>query len=585
MLSPQYLDDLPRKWTGIVSGLEDAIIQDIARRITKANYLTPTAKWQVEKARQLRLSNGEIAKRISQASGLSRKQLAKLFRDACIDSLAEDDKVYRRAGMQPQQYFRSAEFDRVIKAGVKNAQGALKNLTRTTAKTADRAFEKLLDRAYFAMQSGAWSPQKVIADTVRELADKGIETIAYPPKRDKNGNLVRHVDRADVAVRRALLTGVNQTALQISLDYAAEMGCDLVETTAHGGARPDHARWQGRIFSLSGKSRKYPDFRRSTGYGSVAGLGGANCRHSFYPYIEGSGRAYSDKHLADLDAKTVEYNGKLYSEYEARQKQRGYERAIRNTKRRVKTIDAAMTATDDPALKLELQPGFQRASVRLKKQEASLKEFLSQTGRLRDSSREQVIGFGRSEAQKAVWADRRAANSRLEEKLNWPKSALKRLRQDEKLISKGPNERAIIYNPNGSVAFIKNGGLDSVQFSPREIQKMKGCVLTHNHPYSTTFSPHDINMMRSGQLEEIRAAGKDGVFVMRNPGKWDDNFNSLKKIMDEYDEIESIVEPIVGKRLDEGLITVVEYNQIYQMYVLDILATRHHLDYFFESWD
>ena len=172
MLSPQYLDDLPRKWTGIVSGLEDAIIQDIARRITKANYLTPTAKWQVEKARQLRLSSGEITKRIAQEAGLSRKQLAKLFRAACLDSLAEDDKVYRRAGMQPQQYFRSEEFDRVIKAGVKNAQGALKNLTRTTAKTADRAFEKLLDRAYFAMQSGAWSPQKVIADTVRELADK-----------------------------------------------------------------------------------------------------------------------------------------------------------------------------------------------------------------------------------------------------------------------------------------------------------------------------------------------------------------------------------------------------------------------------
>lgn len=407
MLSPQYLDDLPRKWTGIVSDLEDAIIQDIARRITKANYLTPTAKWQVEKARQLRLSNGEIAKRISQASGLSRKQLAKLFRDACIDSLAEDDKVYRRAGMQPKQYFRSEEFDRVIKAGVKNAQGALKNLTRTTAKTADRAFEKLLDRAYFAMQSGAWPPQKVIADTVRELADKGIEIIAYPPKRDKNGNLIRHVGRADIAVRRALLTGVNQTALQISLDYAKEMGCDLVETTAHGGARPDHAQWQGRIFSLSGKSRKYPDFRRSTGYGSVTGLGGANCRHSFYPYIEGSGRAYSDKYLADLDAKTVEYNGKLYSEYEARQKQRGYERAIRDSKRQIKAIDAAISSTDDPILKLELQPDLQRASTLLKQREARLKDFLAQTRQLRDNSREQVVGFGRSEAQKAIQTTKR----------------------------------------------------------------------------------------------------------------------------------------------------------------------------------
>ena len=576
MLTPQYLDELPRKLVGITAELEEDIAKDIARRIVKADYLTPTAKWQVYKAKQLRSSNGEIAQRIARYSGKTRKEIAKLFRDACFEALGPETEVYRRAGLDPPQFYRSETFDKLVKAGIKNNKGLMKNLTKTTAKTADRAFERLLDKAYFQNLSGAWSHQEIIAKTVRELASKGIQSIAYPSG---------HVDKADVAVRRALLTSVNQTSMQLSLAYADEMGCDLVETTAHGGARPDHARWQGQIFSRSGKSKKYPDFRRSTGYGTGAGLGGWNCRHSFMAYIEGSGRAYSEEYLKKLEEKTVSYNGKKYKEYEAVQLQRSFERRIRDAKRQAGVLDAAIKASGDQTLKEELQPEFERVSVRLKSREAALKDFLQQTGRLRDTSREQAVGFGRSTAQKAVWADRRAANSRLEEKLNWPKSALKRLRQDEKLISKGPNERAIIYNPNGSVAFIKNGGLDSVQFSPREIQKMKGCVLTHNHPYSTTFSPHDINMLRNGQLEEIRAAGKDGVFVLRNPGTWDSDFDNLEKIRRDYEKVMQAVEPIVGKRLDDGLITLVEYNQIFQMHVMDSLATRHHLDYYFESWD
>ena len=32
-------------------------------------------------------------------------------------------------------------------------------------------------------------------------------------------------------------------------------GCDLVEVTAHAGARPSHAEWQGKIVSLSGQAR------------------------------------------------------------------------------------------------------------------------------------------------------------------------------------------------------------------------------------------------------------------------------------------------------------------------------------------
>lgn len=129
MLTPQYLDRLPRKLVGLYSDLEDAIISDIARRIVKADYLTPTAKWQIYKAKQLRLSNGEIAKLIQQKTGKSRQEIAKLMRTACFDALDPETQLYKRAGKKTEQFFRSEQFDKLVKAGIKNTNGLLKNFT------------------------------------------------------------------------------------------------------------------------------------------------------------------------------------------------------------------------------------------------------------------------------------------------------------------------------------------------------------------------------------------------------------------------------------------------------------------------
>lgn len=79
------------------------------------------------------------------------------------------------------------------------------------------------------------------------------------------------------------------------------MGCDLVEVTAHAGARPEHAEWQGKVYSRSGKSKKYPDLVEVTGYGTGPGLGGWNCRHSMFPFYENiSTRTYNNEELEEL---------------------------------------------------------------------------------------------------------------------------------------------------------------------------------------------------------------------------------------------------------------------------------------------
>jgi hypothetical protein len=117
---------------------------------------------------------------------------------------------------------------------------------------------------------------------------------------------------------------------------------DLVQTSAHIGARPSHAEWQGKVFSRSGASGKYPPFVESTGYGTPGGLLGINCRHSFYPFFEGlSENAYSGAERDDYAKQSIKVGDKEISVYEATQVQRRIERKIREWKRRAGAVEAA----------------------------------------------------------------------------------------------------------------------------------------------------------------------------------------------------------------------------------------------------
>ncbi len=187
-----------------------------------------------------------------------------------------------------------------------------------------------------------------------------------------------HVDKLDVATRRATLTGVNQMASKLSITQADEMECDLVETTAHVGARPTHQVWQGQVFSRSGRSGDYDDFESSTGYGSGDGLCGWNCRHSFFPYYEGlSSSAYSRERLSDYESREVSYNDEKMSYYDATQQQRYFERQIRRWKRERAGMSAADQDTGE-------------ATAKVRQWQAAQRDFLRQTGLDRDYFRERA---------------------------------------------------------------------------------------------------------------------------------------------------------------------------------------------------
>lgn len=399
MLSPEYLAGCADGILKLYRQLEDDIVRDMVRRLVSTDWqMTQSAVWQMEKAQELGLHvYDDIVRRLAQITGKTTQELKELFEDGGTETLRYDDRIYRQAGLNPLPVKQSPGMLQALTAGYKKCGQTLKNLTLTTASEAQQLFITSCNRAYMQVSSGAFDYNTAIRKAVEAFGSSGA-TVRYP---------TGHRDKIDVAVRRAVMTGVSQTCGQLQEMRLDEMDCDLVETTAHMGARLSHSYWQGQVFSRSGKHKRYPDFVASTGYGSGDGLMGWNCRHGFYPFFEGlSERAYSKEMLTEWQQHTVSYNGKTYTDYEASQKQRELERSIRDAKRTLLGIEEGKREADDE-LRRGLEEDFAAKSVKLKKQEQALADFLKQTGREEERARVQTAGFGRGIAQRAVQANKK----------------------------------------------------------------------------------------------------------------------------------------------------------------------------------
>lgn len=392
MLSPSEYDHLTDQISALYARLDQSIIEDMARRIARTGYISEATRDQAERLQQAGLLYEDIIAEIARTNDASAAMVRALFEDAGVQSIRNDNRFYHAAGLEGIVKMSDAALQ-TLNAGYVKCQGELQNLTLTTALTAQQAYLQACDLAYMQVSTGTMDYQTAIRRAVQAAADEGAEVL-YPSG---------HKDKLDVAIRRSVLTGFGQTARQLGVINANDMGCDLMEITAHAGARPSHAEWQGQIVSLSG--RKGYLSKSDIGYGTGDGFGGWNCRHDWFPFFEGiSQRAYTQERLDELNAKNVEIDGKLYTDYEASQMQRTLEREIRERKRDVAGFRAAADAADSEELAKAMEESFAAASVKLKEAERELQDFLKQTGFLPDSSRVWVNGFGKSVSQKAVWA-------------------------------------------------------------------------------------------------------------------------------------------------------------------------------------
>lgn len=394
MLPPSYLDAMPDAFVQLAQQVEDEILQDVARRIGKMGTLTETADWQLWRYQQTEAVRENVVKLLAKYSGKSEATIRRLLKEAATEAMEREDAIYYHYNLEPTPFEESAALNNLLNAGARQTCGTWRNLTATTANTVSGAFERTLDVAWGKVATGAFDYKTAVKQAVDSLADEMPE-ITYPSG---------HTDSLEVAARRAVLTGVNQTAGKLQEARMDEMNVEFVETSAHGGARPSHAEWQGRRFHRGGAvdylGKHYPDFEQATGYGTGAGLCGWNCRHTFFAVFPelGDPPTWTEESLQELNARNIEYNGKLYTQYEVNQMQRARERNVRKWKKRYLAESAAGVDTTN-------------AAVHLKAARQSLSEFAKATGGRVDSARVSVPKFGRSEASKASAQARKASST------------------------------------------------------------------------------------------------------------------------------------------------------------------------------
>ena len=389
MLPPGYLESLPDNVVELIREMEDAILSKMAIRITKYGW-ADQSQWEKDRLEAVGVVRSDIVRILSQYTGQTEQAIQDAMADAGRTTVAQDRRYYEAAGMWREEAINREAMNKVINAGLRRTQGTFLNLTGTLAKETAKEFTKAMDRAWLEVSTGTIDAPTAGRRAIKELCAKGIQVVSYPSG---------HTDHVEVAVRRALVTGVNQGAMAVQDELMGELDCDLVETTAHAGARPEHALWQGKVFSRFGRTPGYATLAAGTGFGTGAGLGGWNCRHSYHPFFPGYESAYSDDILKEYQRKTCTYNGKALTDYEASQQQRYFERGIRRWKREYTAMDAAGLDTT-------------QASVKLKQWREREADFLKQTGRRQDSSRSQIGTFGRSEAGKATWQAKTAERNR-----------------------------------------------------------------------------------------------------------------------------------------------------------------------------
>lgn len=344
--SPDLLERMPEELAQLYRNLEITLLKEICSRLKISEQLNEVTMQDIKALRSYGISMEEIKKAIQQAAGISAKKLDKLLNDAVERNQQYYTELIDIAGVTAPEYLIS-ELD--ISAIIRQTQDELRNIARSMGFLVDsgrtmlppaKAYQWALDNAVMQIESGAINYQTAISNAALQLSASGLKVVNY-----ESG----HTDQADVAVRRAIMTGVNQLNQKYREQSMEYLGTDLVEVTAHLGARniqgPNgweaHTVWQGKVYRWRDKPHtstgEYPDFEASCGLGSVTGIGGANCRHSYFPFVEGVSKSvYTDAQLESMKPENrakILFDGKEYDDYQATQFQRRMERTVRKLKR------------------------------------------------------------------------------------------------------------------------------------------------------------------------------------------------------------------------------------------------------------
>lgn len=336
-MTPEEKASLPLRVEKIFYELQDRIFSDVVRRIKKTGQITSTADYQIEKLQILGNSSEFIEQEIKRLLERTDPEIWELYDKVLEWEYVRNREVYEQINGNFIPLEENEQVQQWSQAIVNQTKNEIKNITQSLGMTVDvgggkKAFtpladyyQKYLDRACVDIVSGSFSYNTVLRKVVKEMSASGIQTVDYASGWH---------NKAVVASRRAVMTGISQLSAQINEMIAKDLRTESFEVTWHSGHRPEHW-WGGRVYS-------YQELESVCGLGTGAGLCGWNCNHSYRAFIPGiSVRTYTDEQLEEMEAREQEvriFQGKEYNAYQASQMQRQLETKMRAQRANVKQL-------------------------------------------------------------------------------------------------------------------------------------------------------------------------------------------------------------------------------------------------------
>lgn len=376
------LMELAEECSDVLTAMEDDLLQNIAEYLSEGRADIPTAQWKIRQLAALGKLDRENIRTIAEYSGIAADMEEIAMTRAALAAVKDMDEGFGKlvsdgiiegtdVPMEETALQAAAMYSKQAKDRLNKVNTVMRYFARATAAAAvNKAAEIVnkqqhldtLNKAAGKVIMGADSRQTAVRQCIKEMSEKGIPAFVDAAGRQWSPEAYVNMD-----VRTTCSNAAHEAQFTRMNDY----DIDLLEVDSHAGARPKCALDQGRIFSKSGKNRKYPAWKTSS-YGEPDGILGINCGHHVYPYIEG----VSTQTYFPYDK---EENDKLYKQ---KQEQRRLERDVRSAKREVSMLNAAGD-----------KEGVKAAKDRVKRRTAAYNEYCEKAGLPRKADRLTVQGY------------------------------------------------------------------------------------------------------------------------------------------------------------------------------------------------
>lgn len=377
----------------LFNDLEFKIMDKMVQLIKENGFSTASSDYLMNRLRALGVAEEDIAKYFEEALKGTEIKLNQIFDDEVYQEYYGHAREFKAVGYDQIPYKDNLELQQLVDgihaqtfATIGGLSGSLGFVLRQPGTgeliptQLQTFYQSQLDEAVLDISSGAFSYGQVIERVVNRMTNSGVRII----------NFESGVNRSMVSqVRTAILTGFRQIQSHINEDTAQKLGTEYFEVSYHVGARPTHQPWQGRVWSKD-------ELTNVCGLGSVTGLCGANCYHSYLPFIPGvSVRTYTDEELDEMikqENQKKSYNGKEYTTYEALQHQRYLERTARKYRQDIKLMQRGFV---DGESNDDLKDALLLKQARYKKTVAQYNDFSKKMGLPLQRDRIYKDGLGR----------------------------------------------------------------------------------------------------------------------------------------------------------------------------------------------